>query len=274
MTDLLVIGGTGYLGRALVREAAGRRLNVVATHHTTEPLDLGCRWQRLDITRPDEIAQTIDRFAPTTVINAAYLMRGFAMVAVTGSAPPIVAVACADVGARFVNISTDLVFDGETTRPYTEDDVANPVLPYGRVKLEADLAVHDANPSALIVRTSLMYGGVEPGPQEQLVLDAAGGADIRFFVDEIRSPVRVDDLARDTLDLATRTTVVGTWHLAGPDPISRLVFARRLAPRLGVDPDVLKGGRADPALGARPKNCSLDSTLARKVLAALATPTA
>src|SRR5439155_8979712 len=90
---------------------------------------------------------------------------------------------------------------------------------------------------ALIVRTSLLYGGVEPGPQEQLV--GSGHAD--FFVDEIRSPVHVGDLAGALLELAEREET-GPLHLGGADDVSRYDFALLL----GADPNRIRPTRTTP----------------------------
>ena len=87
-----------------------------------------------------------------------------------------VARAAAEVGARLVHVSTDLVFDGALGRPYTEDDEPRPVIDYGRQKLAAEEIVRAVLPGALIVRTSLIYGGAEPSRHERLVLEAADGS--------------------------------------------------------------------------------------------------
>ena len=80
---------------------------------------------------------------------------------------------------------------------------------YGRSKAEAELRVADAHPAATIARTSLIYG-VPDGPQERLAREGT-----RFFVDELRSPVHVADLARALLDLL-ELEVPGPLHSAAP----------------------------------------------------------
>lgn len=271
--DLLVVGGTGYLGRALVREGRARTLTVAATHHRQAPLELGCRWLPLDLTAEAAAADLVTSLRPRLLVNAAYVYGGPTLDAVSRRAPAVLAEAGHRAGSRVVHLSTDLVFDGRLGRPYTEDDRPDPVLPYGEAKLAAERAVLAAHPTALVVRTSLLYGGVEPGPQEELVRRAGAGEDITFFVDEIRCPIAVGDLASDLIDLAEAgtddrdDTPAGLLHLAGPESLDRLSFARRLAPALGVDPNRLVGGHPDPSLGPRPRNCALDSSRARAALA-------
>ena len=89
-------------------------------------------------------------------------------------------------------------------------------------------------------RTSLIYGGPEPGPQERLARDNR-----RFFVDEIRSPVQVGDLADALLELL-ELDLAGPLHLGGADDVSRFDFAVLL----GADPARLEAGAHDARPGA------------------------
>ena len=160
-----------------------------------------------------------------------------------------VAQAAARAGARLIHLSTDLVFDGERGAPYREEDEARPVSAYGQAKLEAEGLV-----DGLVVRTSLLYGKAEPGPQERLALDPGA----TFYEDEIRCPTRVDELASALLEL-TAMELKGVLHVAGPEALSRLEFARRLG---AVDP------RGEPAPPGRARNVALDSSRAASLLAA------
>ncbi len=104
-----------------------------------------------------------------------------------------------------------------------------------------------------IVRTSLIYGGAEPGPQERLVREAT-----RFFVDELRSPVQVTDLATAIVELLSHD-VVGPLHLAGADDVSRYDFAVLL----GADPARIEGVPTTPD---RCPNVTLDSSYGTRLL--------
>ena len=134
---------------------------------------------------PTAVDAAFERLHPAAVIHTAYRMNAPAVqeTNVTGSAN--VAVAAARAGARLIHLSTDLVFDGKSSLPYTESDPPNPIGAYGQSKLEAERSVLAAHPGALVVRTSLMVGRAEPGRQERTVLEAARGeADTAFFADE------------------------------------------------------------------------------------------
>jgi dTDP-4-dehydrorhamnose reductase len=124
---------------------------------------------------------------------------------------------------------------------------------YGSSKAEAELRIAAAHPAATIARTSLLYGGAEPGPQERL---ARLGT--RFFVDEIRSPVRVGDLAEALLELVA-LEVPGPLHLGGEDDVSRFDFAVVL----GADPGRIERAHTGPD---RAPDVSLDSSRARGLL--------
>lgn len=207
-------------------------------------------------------AALVDELRPATVVNAAYVASGPDLDAITARAPGALAAACARVGARFVHISTDVVFDGTTDRPYREDDPVSPPHDYGRAKADAEAAVADADPGAVIVRTSLLYGDADdPGHQAAMVTDPS----LRFFDDEYRCPLAVTSLAQACLELAERRDIAGPLHVAGADVVDRHEFARRLAPLVGVDAAAVVGGPG-PADGSRPRNCPLDTSRARSLL--------
>jgi dTDP-4-dehydrorhamnose reductase len=204
----------------------------------------------------------IRELRPRAVVNAAYVQGGEDLWAVTALAPAEIAAACRELGARFVHVSTDVVFDGTTHRPYVETDPHSPVHDYGRAKAESERRVGAADPDAVIVRTSLLWGERDdPGPQVMMTANP----DVTFFDDEFRNPLEVSLLADVCLELSTRADVTGILHVAGADTVDRLEFARRIAPLAGVDPAWLRGapGPVDPL---RPRNCPLDSSLARSLL--------
>jgi dTDP-4-dehydrorhamnose reductase len=191
---------------------------------------------------------------PAVVIHTAYDMEDRAT---TYDGAVNVARAAADVGARLIHLSTDVVFDGEKGAPYVEEDEPNPVTAYGRHKADAEPAVRAAHPQALIVRTSLMYGGAEPGRHER----SAADPDSAFFTDELRSPVHVGDLAAALLELAG-VERAGILHMAGADALSRYDFARLLAPH----PESVRGATIEGSGLARPRECVLSSALAATVV--------
>ena len=250
MSGLLITGASGYLGAELARRAP----RATGTYLTVERP--GAR--RLDVRDAAAVARIVGELHPHAVIHTAYRESGDDAQAVNVDGSRNVAEAAALVGARLVHVSTDLVFDGRLGRPYSEDDEARPIMEYGRQKLAAERAVREAHPSALVVRTSLIYGGREPSRHELLALNSDG---VTFFTDELRSPVQVGDLAEALLELA-QTDVDGLLHVAGSDGVSRYEFARLVVP----DPERLESGLAAEHPSPRPLDCRLDSSRAQALL--------
>jgi dTDP-4-dehydrorhamnose reductase len=247
MQRLLVTGGCGYLGRELVRRAPAQGWDVRATWFERAPEDGGAEWVQADLRHAEAAWRAVA--GVDAVIHTAYRQgAGEWEVNVEGSA----AVAEAARGLRLVHLSTDLVFDGKRGR-YREHDATAPVNAYGRSKAEAERLVAELHREATIARTSLIYGGAEPGPQERLAADGA-----QFFVDEIRSPVHVGDLA-DALLEALESDLPGPLHLGGADDLSRYDFAVLL----GADPERIEATHTTPD---RAPNVSLDSSRAAGLL--------
>jgi dTDP-4-dehydrorhamnose reductase len=254
---LLVTGGTGYLGSELLRRAPA-----VGTWHTREP-PAGGDWLRLDVRDPAPVRRAVESLRPTAVIHTAYRQDDRAT---TLDGAAAVAKAAALVEARLLHVSSDVIFDGTKPGQYTEEDPPSPITDYGRAKADAERAVRAAHPDALIVRTSLIYGGHEPSRYERTACEAAqGGGDMTFFEDELRSPVLVGELASALLELAGRNEA-GILNVAGPDTVSRYEFAVLLARTNGLPGERIPRSRLAGSGLVRPANCALDSSRARALL--------
>ena len=242
----MVTGGCGYLGRELVARAPSRGWDVRATWLEQPPRGIA-DWVRLDVRDRDAVQAALD--GVDAVVHTAYRQYGDAVDVNVGGSQ---VVAESGAGRRLVHLSTDVVFRGDRGR-YREEDAPDPVNEYGRSKAEAELRVAAGHPEATIARTSLMYGGDETGPQERLAL-----GNRRFFVDELRSPVHVGDLAEAILELLG-LDVPGPLHLGGADDISRFDFAVLL----GAEAGQLEPARTTPD---RAPNVTLDSSRAAALL--------
>ena len=247
MQRLLVTGGCGYLGRELVRRAPAAGWEVRATWFERPPQRGGADWVQADLRDPEAAQRAVD--GVTAVIHTAYRQGQAEWEVNVGGSTAVVEAA---QGLRLVHLSSDVVFDGTRGR-YREEDAPAPVNSYGRSKAEAERVVTELAPGATIVRTSLIYGGPEPGPQERL---AAEGK--RFFVDEIRSPVHVGDLAEALLEVVA-LEFPGPLHLGGADDLSRFDFAVLL----GADGERIERANTTPD---RAPDVSLDSSLAAELL--------
>jgi dTDP-4-dehydrorhamnose reductase len=259
---LLVTGGSGYLGTEVVRQAAAGGWDVVGTCFSTAgPV-------RLDVRDEAAVAALVAELRPGCVVHTAYLQDGPDAWATNVDGSAHVATAAARAGARLVHLSTDLVFDGRAGRPYREDDAAAPVIDYGCAKAAAERAVAAADPGAVLVRTSLIYGGEAISGHERRILDVADGrADLAFFTDELRCPVRVNDLAGALLALA-RMPIAGPLHVAGADGVSRYEFACLVAEANGRPSAHLRTTTSAEVAPDRPRDCRLDCSLATRLLGA------
>jgi dTDP-4-dehydrorhamnose reductase len=244
----LVTGGCGTLGRVLVTRAPARGWDVRATWFDRPPVD-EAEWVQLDVRDAAAVRSAVA--GCDAVVHTAYRQGTDAWSTnVDGSAA--VAAAARDAGARLVHVSTDSIFDGRKGR-YREEDPAAPVNDYGRSKAEAERRVAEIYPAATLARTSLIYGGLEPGPQELLAREGT-----RFFVDELRSPVHAGDLADAILDLIP-LDVAGPLHLGGADDVDRYTFAVML----GADPARIERGHTRPD---RAPDITMDSSRAAALL--------
>lgn len=248
---LFVTGGTGFLGRHIVNGPATDAWEIIAPGSGS-----------LDLRNREPVIDMIGDWKPTAIIHTAYRQGDRRSIV---DASRHVAEAAAISGARLVHVSTGALFSGRT-EPYTEHDPPTPVHDYGRDKADAELAVAATGADNVIVRTSLIYGTKEPSGHELAVEAAVSGrSPMSFFVDEIRSPVLVDDLAATLVDLAATDDVTGVLHLGGPDALSRADLAVLAARRHGWDESRLRFSTIAESGLERPARVVLDSSRARSL---------
>ncbi len=237
-----MIGASGQVGAALRAVLAAQGHEVVGTHHgAPQP---GTR--ALDLTDLAATATLIAEARPDVVFCPAgntlvdycedHAEEAFRL---NAEAPAAAAAAAAGQGAAFVFFSTEYVFDG-AAGPYAESDPVKPLSVYGASKLEGERRVAAANPRALIVRTTVVYG---PEPQGKnfvlrLLRAARAGERVRVPVDQRSSPTYNPDLAAAVVALARRGAT-GIVHVAGPEVLDRHAFARLACEVFGLDPACL-----------------------------------
>lgn len=262
----LITGGTGYLGQALIRHARRLGVQIAATFHSqTPPSVADVAWHPLDLRDSAAVVSLIREVQPTVIIHTAFRQYDPDLMAVTGEGAGHVAVAAAQIGARLIHMSSDVIFDGEKGGPYTEDDPPNPITDYGRAKARAEALVQAAYPAAVIVRTSLIYGFEPMDRHTAFALAVARGErPERLFRDEFRCPIFVDDLAVALLDLAQRD-YRGVINLAGAAILSRYEWGCLLAQAYGLDPGLIRGAWSVESPTPRPRNCALDISRARQL---------
>ncbi|WP_405421456.1 SDR family oxidoreductase [Streptomyces erythrochromogenes] len=236
---VLIIGGSGFLGTELLRQATSAGFSTAATFNSRPGEALGTAWHHLDLRDPLRLDDVLDAVQPSTVINSS---SGNSNWSVTADGPGLLAQRTARRGIRFVHVSSDAVFSGDRGSSYDETAPPDPVTPYGAAKGAAETAVRLLHPAAVVARTSLIIG--DGGSAHERVVHelAAGTRSGALFTDDVRCPVHVADLAAALLELMT-SHEAGIAHVAGSEALTRYELGVLIARRDGIDPSLLPAGR-------------------------------
>jgi len=156
--NILLLGANGQVGWELQRSLAPLGELVALDFDSPGPL-------AADFTQPEALAATVRTVAPQIIVNAAAHTAVDKAEAepelartINAGAPAILAREAQAIGAWLVHYSTDYVFDGSGTAPWTEDSPTGPLSIYGRTKLEGEQALRASGCHHLILRTSWVYG--------------------------------------------------------------------------------------------------------------------
>ena len=267
---LLVLGGSGELGHQVVR-SAGKR-DVHSTFLSRPRQVNGESWYQLDITDREAVHRLMSQIHPNAVVHTAVSAHdrakflsedAFRMAIVDGGR--CLAEAAAEVGARCIVMSTDLVFDG-TQGNYREDDGPNPIMPYGQAKADMESVLLSMGTDLVVVRTSLVLTLDPIGKHAAWIVDALRhGVRRDLFTDELRCPIWSDQLADALLEL-TSLDYRGLLHVTGPEVCNRYMLGMALADYFDLDKSLIR-----PALSAesglnRPLDCTLDCSRAFDLL--------
>ncbi|WP_405966690.1 sugar nucleotide-binding protein [Streptomyces sp. NBC_00015] len=228
---ILIVGGSGFLGSELVRQARAAGHTTVATYTTKAGTASPSAWRPLDLRDTGSLDAIMAEVNARVVINAS---SGGADWAVTAQGPIQLAIVAAKRGTRMVHMSTDAVFSGAGRVHYDESCPPDPVTPYGAAKAAAETGVLAVHPTAAVVRTSLIIGHGRSVHERLVHRLAAGTVHGALFTDDIRCPVHVSDLAAALLELAL-SGAEGIHHAAGADALSRHELGVLIAKRDGLD---------------------------------------
>ena len=227
----MIIGGTGLLGKALMREWRG-----------DDVLTLGSR--DVDIRGAARVQEIAEKERPEwIVLSAAYTdvdgcesdpERAFA---VNRDGAANVAKAAKSVGARLLFLSSDYVFDGKKTSPYETGDPRNPQGVYGRSKAEAEVRLLEILPEVCIARTSWLFGtGGKCFPDTILKL-AASRPTLAVVNDQRGCPTYSVDLAQAMIELC-RKDASGIVHVTNARDCTWFEFAREIVKGAGLQTEV------------------------------------
>ena len=269
---VVILGAAGQLGRELAQLLRGSELVCLT---------------RTDLDLHDAAAVTarLVALAPAAVVNAAADNRVDAAeadprdaIAVNALAVAAIARACRASDAFLVQPSTDYVFDGRTTKPYTEEDRPNPLGAYARSKLAGELLARTLAPRCAIVRVAGLYaagGSRSKGGSfvDRVIARARAGEQLRIVADQLTAPTYARDVARTLAALLPRwvrgEAPGGTYHVTNAGACSWFEFAGAALELAGVPATIEPISSA--ALGA-PAPRPAYSVLANTRLAARGEP--
>lgn len=263
---ILLLGKDGQLGRELQRSLA--------------PHGQITAWGRAecDLAQTELLYASVMAVKPDVIVNAAaYTAVDKAESepevahAINAVAPAILAQATMDMGCRLIHYSTDYVFNGSGTTPWTEDASTDPLNIYGKTKLAGEQAITASGCNHLIFRTSWVYAK-EGGNFAKTMLRLASERDALSVIDDqMGAPTDAAWLADMTAEIVLRQAQDergnGIFHAASTGEVSwhgyasyLIAKARDLGFPIKVSPEAIRAvsSEAFPTPAQRPHNSRLD----------------
>jgi dTDP-4-dehydrorhamnose reductase len=266
---VLVAGASGQLAQSLAARSTG---DIAITALGRPDLDILDRNSIRDaIARTG--AQILINAAAYTAVDRAESEAEQAFAANRDGAANLAAEASTR-GIPIIHVSTDYVFDGAKTSPYVETDTPAPQGVYGRSKYEGELAVADANPRHVIIRTAWVYSEYGGNFAKTMLRLAGEKPELRVVADQHGNPTHAGDLADAILTIAAAlaqgadpASPWGVYHLAGAGDTTWHGFAQHIvdyAAQRGLPTiPVIPITTADfPTPAKRPANSRLDCSKA------------
>jgi dTDP-4-dehydrorhamnose reductase len=223
---VLITGAKGQLGVELGRALEGRADVIGWDLPEYDITATGCAAE-LATVKPDWVIHA----AAATDVDGCERNPAMAT-AINAEATRHVAEGCQRAGAALIYLSTDFVFDGAKTSPYTEADRPAPLSVYGMSKLAGEQAVREVAPRWVIARTAWLYGVHGRNFVKTILGKAATGETLRVVSDQVGSPTYARDLAEALVRLIQQE-LTGTFHLTNSGACSWYHFTREILRRSG-----------------------------------------
>ena len=197
MKKILVTGCNGQLGRAINKEYRDDAVELINTDVVAGDGIVAC-----DITSIDHVMTLVKEKKPDVIINCAAHTnvdkceeQWDLAYKINAIGPRNLSIAARETGAKLSHVSTDYVFEGNGTRPYTEFDAPNPVSAYGKTKYEGEKFVKDFADRYFILRTAWLYGDGKNFVKTMLKLSETHD-EVSVVKDQLGSPTSAVELAK------------------------------------------------------------------------------
>lgn len=268
MKKILVTGCNGQLGRAIRAEYTGEDVIFVNTDVVEKD-----GVTALDISDVDAVLALVRRESPDVIINCAAHTnvdacetQWDAAYRINAIGPRNLSIAARETRAKLVHVSTDYVFEGNGTRPYTEFDEPNPVSAYGKTKLAGERFVQQFADRYFIFRTAWLYGDGKNFVKTMLRLSESHD-EISVVEDQKGSPTSAVELAR-AIHHFEPTENYGVFHATCEGDTNWASFAEAIFARAGKATRVRhvtseEYAAMNPASARRPAYSILDNYMMR-----------
>jgi dTDP-4-dehydrorhamnose reductase len=272
VTRILITGASGLLGINLALEAS-KRYEVLGATHDTHLDDPGFETIEADLLTPNVVDDVLDKTQPDWIINCAALAnlddcerQPDLAQRLNAELPGRLASEAAKRGLRFLQISTDAVFDGIKGN-YDEEDSPAPLSVYGRTKRLAELAVKAAHPHVLVVRPNFFGWSVDGNRSlaEFFFNNLSAGKSVPGYTDRFFSPLVASDLAQFLLSLLEKD-LRGIYHAGSADHMSKYQFGVAIANKFGLDATLINPTSTADTAAPRALNLSLRTARLSKAL--------
>lgn len=202
---------------------------------------VGMDIDEINITRASECRHAVSEVQPQLVINAAAYTNVDGCetakeecFAVNAEAVKNIAEACHEKDITIVHYSTDYVFDGNSTRPYLEDDPCNPINTYGASKLTGEHHLRHTTDNYLVIRTAWLYGAKGKNFVQAILERARTTGKLTVVDDQTGSPTCTRDLAAAT-ELLIDKNARGIFHVTNRGSCTWYDFARKILKEARLD---------------------------------------
>jgi dTDP-4-dehydrorhamnose reductase len=234
---ILVTGAAGQLGQVMVKQLARLSPDHAVTAWTRQDRDL---------TRHDEVREAVRALAPAAIVNCSSFNNVDAAedqqqtaLEVNALVVRTLARAAADLGAVFVHYSTDFVFAGTASQPYTELDRPEPQSVYAQSKLIGEWLAADA-PRHYVLRVESLFGGPRgKSSMDRIIAAVRAGEPAPVFVDRVVSPSFVADVTEASIHLLMTQPEYGLYHCVNSGHATWFEVGQEIARRLGRADDCL-----------------------------------